>query len=119
MNKRIIPCLDIQDGYVVKGKQFQNIKRVADQIEFANKYEIVGTVVLLMIDIDDKNQEKFLQIVIIVVNNIHILLYVGGGNRKIADIKNTLKKVADKVVITSAAIDNRDLLKEANTAIGN
>src|SRR5699024_6526552 len=54
-----------------------------------------------------------------VANTIHIPLYVGGGIRTIADMKNTLKNGADKVAITSAAIDNRDLLKEANTAIGN
>lgn len=119
MNKRIIPCLDIQDGYVVKGKQFQNIKRVADPIEFATKYEQAGADVLFMLDIDGKNREKFLQIVQKVANTIHIPLYVGGGIRTIADMKNTLKNGADKVAITSAAIDNRDLLKEANTAIGN
>src|SRR5699024_10286525 len=60
-----------------------------------------------------KNREKFLQIVQKVANTIHIPLYVGGGIRTIADMKNTLKNGADKVAITSAAIDNRDLLKEA------
>src|SRR5699024_8335857 len=119
MNKRIIPCLDIQDGYVGKGKQFQNIKIVADPIEFATKYEQAGADVLFMLDIDGKNREKFLQIVQKVANTIHIPLYVGGGIRTIADMKNTLKNGADKVAITSAAIHNRDLLKEANTAIGN
>src|SRR5699024_4062697 len=119
MNKRIIPCLDIQDGNVVKGKQFQNIKRVADPIEFAEKYEQAGADVLFMLDIDGNNREKFLQIVQKVANTIHIPLYVGGRIRKSADMKNTLTNGADKVAITSAAIDNRDLLKEANTASGN
>src|SRR5699024_1965732 len=116
MNKRIIPCLDIQDGYVVKGKQFQNIKRVADPIEFATKYEQTGADVLFMLDIDGKNREKFLQIVQKVANTIHIPLYVGGGIRTIADTKNTLKNGPDKVAIMSAAIDNRDHIKEANRA---
>src|SRR5699024_10865738 len=92
---------------------------VADPIEFAKKYEQAGADVLFMLDIDGKNREKFLQIVQKVANTIHIPLYVGGGIRTIADMKNTLKNGADKVAITSAAIDNRDLLKEANTAIGN
>src|SRR5699024_6448952 len=93
------------------------IKRVADPIEFATKYEQAGADVLFMLDIDGKDREKFLQIVQKVANTIHIPLYVGGGIRTIADMKSTLKNGADKVAITSAAIDNRDLLKEANTAI--
>src|SRR5699024_898712 len=117
MNKRIIPCLDIQDGYVVNGKPFQNIKRVADPIEFATKYEQAGADVLFMLDIDGKDREKFLQIVQKVANTIHIPLYVSGSIRTITDMKSTLKNGADKVAITRAAIDNRDHLKEANTAI--
>src|SRR5699024_11439229 len=81
--------------------------------------EQTGADVLFMLDIDGKNREKFLQIVQKVANTIHITLYVGGGIRTIADMKNTLKNGADKVAIKSAAIDNRDLLKEANTEIVN
>src|SRR5699024_7063685 len=102
MNKRIIPCLDIQDGYVVKEKQFQNIKRVADPIEFANKYEQSGAYVLFMLDKDVKNLEKLLENIQKVANTNHIPLYVGGGILTIADMKNTSKNGADKEAITNA-----------------
>src|SRR5699024_2920643 len=93
--------------------------RVADPIEFATKYEQAGADVLFMLDIAGKNREKFLQIVQKVANTIHITLYVGGGVRTIADMKNTLNNGADEVASTSTAIDNADQLKEAITSICN
>lgn len=118
MNKRIIPCLDIQDGQVVKGKQFQDIKRVADPVELATKYENDGADVLFMLDIDGKDRKQFLDVLKKVRAAIDIPLYIGGGIRTMADIQTTLNSGADKVSITSAAIDNRDLLPDAKEKFG-
>lgn len=118
MKKRIIPCLDIKDGRVVKGKKFQNIKDVADPVELAKQYELDHADELFLLDITGRNREAFLQIVKEIVAAINIPLLVGGGIRTIEDIATVLEVGAEKVSITSAAIERPQLLEEAANRFG-
>ena len=118
MNKRIIPCLDIQNGRVVKGKKFQNVQEIADPADLAEKYEQDGADILFMLDIDGKDRKQFLSIVQQVRQAINLPLYVGGGIRTLEDMQVTLDSGADKIAVTSAAIDNRHLLRDAAERFG-
>lgn len=118
MNKRIIPCLDIRDGRVVKGKNFENIQDVADPVALAKKYETDQADVLFMLDIKGDDRHTFLSIVQEIAETVALPLYVGGGLRSVADIAAVLEAGAAKVSITSAAIDQPELLKEAVKTFG-
>lgn len=118
MQKRIIPCLDIRDGRVVKGKKFKDIQDVAHPLDLAKKYEKAGADVLFLLDISGDNRETFLQIVRDIRAATTIPLYVGGGIRNIDHIGETLDAGATKVSITSAAITNPELLKDAADKYG-
>lgn len=118
MQKRIIPCLDIRDGRVVKGKRFKNIQDVAKPLDLAEKYETDGADVLFLLDISGNDRKTFLQIVSDIRNATSIPLYVGGGIRTMDDVEETLAAGATKVSITSAAISNPELLKEAAEQFG-
>lgn len=118
MQKQIIPCLDIRDGRVVKGKKFQNIQDVADPIQLAKKYAKDGADILFLLDITGNKREEFLQIVKNIKQAVKIPLYVGGGIRKLQHVEECLLAGADKVSITSAAIKNPTLLKEASEKLG-
>lgn len=118
MNKRIIPCLDVKDGRVVKGKKFQNIQDVADPVELAKKYELDHADELFLLDINGNDREAFLKIVKKIAEVIEIPLLVGGGIRTIEDVASVLDAGAAKVAITSAAIDNPNLIKEASEKFG-
>lgn len=113
MQKRIIPCLDIRDGRVVKGKKFKDIQDVAHPLELAKKYEKDGADVLFLLDISGDDRETFLQIVRDIREATTVPLYVGGGIRNIDHVGETLQAGATKVSITSAAITNPELLKDA------
>src|SRR5699024_3637964 len=114
MIKRIIPCLDIRDGRVVKGKKFKNIQDVEDPITLAKKYEQEDADELFILDITGKDREDFLKIIKQISETISIPLFVGGGIRSVEDVEAVLNAGANKASITSAAIDNPDLLKEAS-----
>lgn len=118
MMKRIIPCLDIRDGRVVKGKNFENIEDVADPVALAKKYETDQADVLFMLDIKGDDRHTFLSIVQEIAQTVSLPLYVGGGLRSVADIAAVLEAGADKASITSAAIDQPDLLKNAVETFG-
>lgn len=113
MNKRIIPCLDIRDGRVVKGKKFKDVQDVADPVTLAKNYETDRADQLFLLDISGDDRKKFLSIVRQIADEIDIPLYVGGGIRTLEDIEATLNDGAAKVSITSAAIDRPAFLKEA------
>lgn len=117
MKKRIIPCLDIRDGRVVKGKKFKDIQDVANPIELAKQYELDDADVLFLLDITG-DRARFLQIVKDIAATIEIPLYVGGGIRTVDDVAAVLDAGAAKASITSAAIDNPHLLKEASDRFG-
>lgn len=111
--KRIIPCLDIRNGRVVKGKKFKDIQDVEDPLTLAKKYEQEDADELFILDISGKDRDNFLEIVKEIADNISIPLSVGGGIRSVDDVAAVLNAGAKKASITSAAIDNPDLLKNA------
>ena len=118
MKKRIIPCLDIKNGRVVKGQKFENIQDVADPVELAKQYERDQADIVFMLDITGDDRPAFLSIVKEVSKSINIPLYIGGGIRSLEDIAEVLEAGAAKVSITSAAIDQPDLLNKACKEFG-
>lgn|SRR5690625_1469235 len=118
MMKRIIPCLDIRDGRVVKGKKFQNVQDVAEPVELAKQYEADRADVLFLLDISGDDRATFLQIVREIHVALSIPLYVGGGIRTVEDVVTAIEAGATKVSITSAAIERPELLAEACSVVG-
>lgn len=118
MNKRIIPCLDIRDGRVVKGKKFENIQDVAAPIELAKKYELDHADELFLLDITGNDRKEFLDIVRNIATEVQIPLFVGGGIRSLDDIAEVLEAGATKASITSAAIEHPQLLQDAAKQFG-
>lgn len=118
MNKQIIPCLDIRDGRVVKGKKFKNIQDIADPISLAKNYEVQGADALFVLDITGKDREAFLKIIREITSKLKIPVTVGGGIRSLNDVHAVIDAGAKKVSITSAAIAEPDLLKRAAEKYG-
>ncbi|RLL42078.1 imidazole glycerol phosphate synthase subunit HisF [Oceanobacillus piezotolerans] len=118
--KRIIPCLDVDKGRVVKGKKFLNIEDVADPVELAKRYNREGADELVFYDITASNEERdiFLDVVESVAREISIPFSVGGGIRTIDDINRVLRSGAEKVSINSAAVNNPDLIRQAAAKFG-
>jgi cyclase len=118
--KRIIPCLDIQNGRVVKGINFVNLRDAGDPVEQAAIYDTEGADELCLLDITATHEERstLLHIVEAVAQNIHIPFCVGGGIRSVDDIRNTLRAGADKISINSAAIKNPQLITEGARIFG-
>ncbi|WP_174615657.1 imidazole glycerol phosphate synthase subunit HisF [Virgibacillus ihumii] len=118
--KRIVPCLDVDKGRVVKGRKFKNIKDVADPVELAKKYNQAGADELVFYDITASNEERdiFLDVVENVAAEIAIPFSVGGGIRSVDDIHRTLRAGADKVSINSAAVKNPQILTDAAMKFG-
>lgn len=118
MKKRIIPCLDVRDGRVVKGKKFKNIQDVADPVSLAKKYEIEHADELFILDITGNDRPAFLQIVKEIAAAVRIPLFVGGGIQTVEDVAAVLETGATKASITSAAITQPNVLKEAIDIFG-
>lgn len=118
--KRIVPCLDVDKGRVVKGKKFQNIQDVADPVTLAKHYNEAGADELVFYDITASNENRpiFLDIVENVAAEIAIPFTVGGGIRTVSDIHQTLRAGADKVSVNSAAVNNPQLIKETASKFG-
>ncbi|SFE15203.1 imidazole glycerol phosphate synthase subunit hisF [Lentibacillus persicus] len=118
--KRIIPCMDVDKGRVVKGHKFQNIRDVADPVKLAKRYNEAGADELVFYDItaSHENRPIFLDIVEQVAAEIAIPFTVGGGIRSIEDIQQTLRAGADKVSINSAAVKNPELIRDAALKFG-
>ncbi|QKY71146.1 imidazole glycerol phosphate synthase subunit HisF [Lentibacillus sp. CBA3610] len=118
--KRIIPCMDVDKGRVVKGHKFQNIRDVANPVELAKRYNEAGADELVFYDITASHEERpiFLDVVEQVAAEIAIPFTVGGGIRSIEDIHQTLRAGADKVSINSAAVKKPDLINEAALKFG-
>ena len=118
--KKIIPCLDMKDGMVVKGVNFVGIKDVGDPVEFAKKYCDDGADELTILDITAtvEGRKTKLEIIGRVKKVITIPLAVGGGIRNIADIEDVLAAGADKVGINTAAVKDKSILKEAAGKFG-
>ncbi|MFA1821865.1 imidazole glycerol phosphate synthase subunit HisF [Virgibacillus oceani] len=118
--KRIIPCLDVDKGRVVKGKQFKDIQDVDDPVALAKRYNRDGADELVFYDITASNEDRdiFLDIVEKVAAEIAIPFTVGGGIRTLDNIHRVLHAGADKVSINSAAVKDPELIKEAALKFG-
>tara|TARA_B100001564_G_scaffold343911_1_gene340942 strand:+ start:1895 stop:2662 length:768 start_codon:yes stop_codon:yes gene_type:complete len=118
--KRIIPCLDVDKGRVVKGVNFLNIRDAGDPVEIAKRYDDQGADEITMLDItaSHETRETTYQTVESIASQVFIPLTVGGGVRKIEDIKKLLRSGADKVSINTSAVENPDFVKEAADKFG-
>ena len=118
--KRIIPCLDVDKGRVVKGVNFVNIKDAGDPVEIAKRYDEQGADELTMLDItaSSETRETTYKTVESIAGQVFIPLTVGGGVRNTQDIKRLLRSGADKVSINTAAVENPDFIKEASDKFG-
>jgi cyclase len=118
--KRIIPCLDVNDGRVVKGINFVELKDAGDPVEIAKKYNEEGADELTFLDItaSSDNRGLLFDIVEKVAKQIFIPLTVGGGVRSCEDIRNLLNSGADKVGINTSAILNPELVTESTSRFG-
>ena len=118
--KRIIPCLDVKDGRVVKGVNFVNLRDAGDPVEVAAAYEKEGADELTFLDItaSHENRDIILDVVARTAENVFMPLTVGGGVRTLDDIRNLLKAGADKVAINSAAVKDPVFVKRAAQRFG-
>lgn len=119
--KRIIPCLDVDKGRVVKGVQFVNIRDAGDPVEVARRYNSEGADELTFLDITatHEGRDTIVHVVEQVAGEIFIPLTVGGGIRTVDDVRLMLNAGADKVAINSAAVANPDFVREAAEKFGN
>jgi cyclase len=120
LSKRIIPCLDVDKGRVVKGVQFVDIRDAGDPVEVARRYNEQGADEITFLDItaSHEGRDTTLETVERMAGEVFIPLTVGGGVREIMDIRNLLNAGADKVAINSAAIFNPDFVGEAAQRVG-
>lgn len=120
ITKRIIPCLDVKNGNVVKGVHFVRLKDVGDPVACAKKYYQDGADELVFLDITatNENRDTMVKYVEEVAKNIFIPFTVGGGIRSREDMKNILRAGADKCSLNSAAVRNIDLVSECSNAFG-
>ena len=119
--KRIVPCLDVDHGRVVKGTKFKGLQDVSDPVELARFYSDSGADELVFYDITASNEKReiFLDVVEKTAYNVYIPFTVGGGIRTIDDFNKVLRGGADKVSVNSAAVRNPDLITEAALKFGN
>lgn len=120
LTKRIIPCLDVHNGRVVKGINFVSLRDAGDPVEVAQRYDEQGADELCFLDITASSDERGLILKVIedVAEQVFIPLTVGGGVREITDIQRLLKAGADKVSINTAAVLNPALVKKASEFFG-
>lgn len=120
LTRRIIPCLDVKDGRVVKGIKFNNLQDSGDPVELAQLYNQEGADELVFLDISAtlENRESILPIIQKVAEEVYIPLTVGGGIRNINNIRRIIKAGAEKVSINTAAVENPKLIKESAQKFG-
>ena len=118
--KRIIPCLDVKDGRVVKGVQFVNLRDAGDPVECAAAYEAEGADELTFLDITASHEKRniIIDVVSRTAEKVFMPLTVGGGVRTLEDIRNLLKAGADKVAINTAAVHNPEFVQQAAQRFG-
>ncbi len=121
ISTRIIPCLDVADGRVVKGINFVSLKDAGDPVEQAKIYSEEGADEITFLDITATHQNRKAMIDVIekTAQNIFVPLTVGGGVKDISDMRDFLKVGADKVSLNSAAIKNPSLISEGSSKFGN
>jgi len=120
LTKRIIPCLDVKDGRVVKGVQFLELRDAGDPVEAAEAYDAQGADELTFLDITASHEKRgtILDVVARTAERVFMPLTVGGGVRELADIRNLLNAGADKVSINTAAVQRPDFVREAAERFG-
>ncbi|MFT6624013.1 MAG: cyclase [Cycloclasticus sp.] len=118
--KRIIPCLDVDNGRVVKGVKFVDIRDAGDPVEIARRYDAEGADEITFLDItaSSDDRETMVHVIEQVADEVFIPLTVGGGIRSLEDISRMLKAGADKVGINTAAIFNPEFVKQAAERFG-
>ncbi|MEM7251926.1 MAG: imidazole glycerol phosphate synthase subunit HisF [Pseudomonadota bacterium] len=118
--KRVIPCLDVDGGRVVKGVQFVDIRDAGDPVEVARRYDEQGADEITFLDItaSSDGRETMVSVVESVASQVFIPLTVGGGIRKIEDIRRMLNAGADKVAINTAAVARPEFVEEASSRVG-
>ena len=118
--KRIIPCLDVDNGRVVKGVQFVDIRDAGDPVEVARRYDAEGADEITFLDItaSSDDRETIVHVVEAVANEVFIPLTVGGGIRTVDDVRRMLNAGADKVAINTAAVFNPEFVREASDKVG-
>lgn len=120
LTKRIIPCLDVKDGRVVKGVNFVGLKDAGDPVEIAGRYDREGADELCFLDISASHEKRgiILDVVEKTAAKVFMPLTVGGGVRTLTDIRNLLSAGADKVSINTAAVENPAFVREAAEKFG-
>jgi len=118
--KRIIPCLDVDNGRVVKGVKFVEIRDAGDPVEIARRYDEQGADEITFLDItaSSDNRETMVHVVEAMASQVFIPLTVGGGIRKVEDVRRMLNAGADKVAINTAAVNRPELVREAADHFG-
>ena len=119
--KRIIPCLDVDNGRVVKGVNFVSLRDAGNPVEIAQRYNDEGADELTFLDItaSSDNRDTILHVIEAVASRVFIPLTVGGGVRSVEDIRRLLNAGADKVSINTAAVTNPGLVNKASAFFGN
>lgn len=120
LTKRIIPCLDVKEGRVVKGVSFVSLRDAGDPVELARFYDEQGADELVFLDISASHEgkETMVEVVKIVATELSIPFTVGGGIRSLDDMKRLLRAGADKVSLNTAALDRPELIKEGADFFG-
>jgi imidazole glycerol-phosphate synthase subunit HisF len=118
--KRVIPCLDVTAGRVVKGVNFVALRDAGDPVEIAARYDEQGADEIAFLDITASSDERdiLLHVIEAVASRVFIPLTVGGGVRKVQDVRRLLNAGADKVSINTAAVHNPELVREAAGIVG-
>jgi cyclase len=118
--KRVIPCLDVNAGRVVKGVNFVGLRDAGDPVEIAARYDAEGADEVCFLDITASSDERdlLLHVIEAVAERVFIPLTVGGGVRQVADVRRLLNAGADKVSINTAAVQNPALVREASDIVG-
>ncbi len=118
--KRIIPCLDVAEGRVVKGVQFLGLRDAGDPVEIARRYDAEGADEITFLDISASHEgrDTIVHVVERVADEVFIPLTVGGGIRSMADVRRLLNAGADKISINTAAVHNPDFVREAADKVG-
>jgi cyclase len=118
--KRLIPCLDVKDGRVVKGVRFVDLRDAGDPVEAALAYDAQGADELVFLDITASHEDRAIMLDVVrrTAEGIYMPLTVGGGIRSLADIRMLLRAGADKVSLNTAALARPELIREAAHAFG-
>ena len=117
---RVIPCLDVDNGRVVKGINFENLRDAGDPVELAARYDQLGADELTFLDVSASKEGRgtMLEVVRRTADQVFIPLTVGGGVRCIDDVRKLLRAGADKVAVNSAAFSRPELLRELARVFG-